>query len=190
MEMPQNEFIETYQEILGEIQNAFEHIDARQVERLVEEMERAEKIFVVGVGRVLLSLQAWVKRFNQLGKKMYFVGEITEPAITSSDLLIVGSGSGNSLFPVAIAKKAKQYGATVVHIGSNIAGDVSPFADFMVRIPVRTKLYLDDEVDSNQPMTTLFEQVLYLLGDTIAKMLLEKDRIELKSLWQYHANLE
>ena len=36
-------------------------------------------------------------------------------------------------------------------------------ADFMVRIPVRTKNYLEDEIDSCQPMTSLFEQSVLLL---------------------------
>ena len=63
-------------------------------------------------------------------------------------------------------------------------------ADFMVRIPVRTKLYLEDEIDSVQPMTSLFEQSVLLLGDTVAKMIVEKHGLDMKELWKYHANLE
>ena len=62
--------------------------------------------------------------------------------------------------------------------------------DFMVRIPVRTKDYLEDEIDSCQPMTTLFDQSLLLLGDIVAKMIIEERKLDMKSLWQYHANLE
>ena len=60
----------------------------------------------------------------------------------------------------------------------------------MVRIPVRTKLYLEDEIDSIQPMTTLFDQTLLLVGDILAKMLIENEHLDMKNLWQYHANLE
>ena len=67
---------------------------------------------------------------------------------------------------------------------------MSEIADFMVRIPVRTKLYLPDEVDSQQPMTSLFEQTLLVLGDIVAKMIIDQRKINLKELWQYHANLE
>ena len=63
-------------------------------------------------------------------------------------------------------------------------------ADFMVRIPVRTKFYLDDEIDSVQPMTTLFEQSVLLVGDILAKMLIDNEHLDMKGLWQYHANLE
>ena len=62
--------------------------------------------------------------------------------------------------------------------------------EFMVRIPVRTKNYLEDEIDSVQPMTSLFEQSLLLFGDVVAKMIIDERQIDMKSLWRYHANLE
>ena len=105
-------------------------------------------------------------------------------------MLIVGSGSGSSLFPLGIAKKARTFGAKIVHIGSNPDGGMKDVADFMVRIPVRTKLYLPDEIDSMQPMTSLFEQSLLLLGDVMASMIIQQKNIVLKELWRYHANLE
>ena len=62
--------------------------------------------------------------------------------------------------------------------------------DIFVRIPVSTKLNLPNEVPSVQPMTSLFEQSLLLLGDTLALMIIREKNIDMKSLWQYHANLE
>ena len=78
----------------------------------------------------------------------------------------------------------------IVHIGSNPNSEMKEIADYMVRIPVRTKLYLEDEIDSCQIMTSLFEQCLLLLGDILAKMIVESRNIDMKALWQYHANLE
>ena len=77
-----------------------------------------------------------------------------------------------------------------MHIGSNPDSEMKDVAEFMVRIPVRTKNYLEDEIDSVQPMTSLFEQSLLILGDTVAKMIIDKKQIDMKSLWKYHANLE
>ena len=64
------------------------------------------------------------------------------------------------------------------------------YTDFFVRIPVQTKLALPGEIPSVQPMTSLFEQCLLLLGDSIALMMVEEKAIDMPSLWQYHANLE
>lgn len=177
--------------VLDELGRTLNSIDPASLERLADEILKAEQVFFVGVGRVLLSLQSVCKRLAHLGIKTHYVGEITEPAITKNDLLIVGSGSGASLFPLGIAKKARSaVDCKIVHIGSNPNSEMKDICDFMVRIPVRTKFYLEDEIDSCQPMTSLFEQSLLLVGDILAKMIIERQNLDMKGLWQYHANLE
>ena len=187
-------FKELYQkaskDVIDELRDTLGRVDVAALEKLANDMLTAEKVFFIGVGRVAMSLQGICKRFSHLGVDTHFVGDVCEPAITDKDLLIVGSGRGMSLFPVAIARKAKQFNAKVVHIGSNPHGDMEPIADYMVRIPVRTRLYLEDEIESCQPMTSLFEQSLLLVGDILAKIIIEKRGMDLKGLWQYHANLE
>jgi len=39
-------------------------------------------------------------------------------------------------------------------------------------------------------MTSLFEQSVLLLGDTLALMMIDEQKLDLKKLWQHHANLE
>lgn len=177
--------------VIDELKKTLDSIDPASLEKLTEAILAADQVFFIGVGRVLLSLQSVCKRLAHLGIKAHYVGEITEPAITKNDLLIVGSGSGASLFPLNIAKKArKTVDCKIVHIGSNPNSEMKDICDFMVRIPVRTKFYLEDEIDSCQPMTSLFEQTLLLVGDILAKMIIEKQQLDMKGLWQYHANLE
>jgi 6-phospho-3-hexuloisomerase len=180
----------TYNMVLGEITDALKGVDVNALDRLVDDILKADDVFLIGVGRVMMSLEAICKRLTHLGIKAHCVGDITEPAIKSTDLLIVGSGSGESIVPVAIAKKAKEFGAKIVHIGSNPNGSVGKYADYMVRIPVQTRLYLPDEVKSSQIMTSLFEQTLLILGDVIAQMIADERHTDFKALWQYHANLE
>jgi 6-phospho-3-hexuloisomerase len=68
---------------------------------------------------------------------------------------------------------------------------MAEFSDFFARIPASKEANLEVEgVESVQPMTSLFEQALLLLGDTIALMMVRERDIEMESLWQYHANLE
>ncbi len=183
-------FITARNTALLEIDLALNSIDINSAEKFCTEILNARKVFCVGVGRVLLSLEAFTKRLAHLGVDAHFVGEITEPAISPGDLLIVGSGSGESLFPLAIAEKAKTLGVQVVHIGSNPESSMAKYADYIVRIPVRTRLALKDEIDSQQPMTSLFEQSLLVFGDIIASMIVEEKALDLHKLWQYHANLE
>lgn len=176
--------------VMGEVSQTMESVSAAEINDLVSAIRAADRVFFTGVGRVLLSLESVAKRLAHLGVKTVIVGQITEPAITDADLLIVGSGSGESAIPLAIARKARQFHATVAHVGSNPNSSMREFSDLFVRIPVQTKLGLEGEVASIQPMTSLFEQCLLLLGDTIALMLIEADEIDMHSLWRCHANLE
>ena len=94
--------------VLQELSLSLGTIKEEEVEHLLEIVLSSRKVFFVGVGRVLLSLQAVAKRWAHLGIDTHIVGEITEPAITSEDVLVVGSGSGTTLFPASIARKAYQ----------------------------------------------------------------------------------
>lgn len=176
--------------VIDEITKSLTAINPTSVKKYLEAIEKAEKVFFVGVGRVLLSLKAICKRYAHLGIHTVVVGDITEPAITDKDVLVVGSGSGETTFPLEIAKKAKKIGATVIHVGSNPEGRISNYTNIFVRIPVESKSKYPDEIQSSQPMTSLFEQSLLLFGDITSMMIVEKKDISLPDLWQYHANLE
>lgn len=78
----------------------------------------------------------------------------------------------------------------VIMIGSNKESSLAQIADFMVRVPTNTKMKFPDEIPSHQIMTSLFEQFLLLYGDIIAKIIVERNNIDMNSLWEYHANLE
>ena len=51
--------------VLAELNAALAGVDAGQVGALIDALESAEKVFFVGVGRVMLSLQAIAKRLKQ-----------------------------------------------------------------------------------------------------------------------------
>ena len=184
-------YTEVKDTVLQELQTVFQNGKEEDVLALAAAICEAETVFVVGVGRVLLMLQAFVKRLNHLGIEATYVGAIDEPAITEHDLLIVGSGSGESAVPLAIVKIAKRYHAKIAHIGSNASSSMTPYEDIFVRIPCSTKLQLQDEIKSLQVMSSLFEQSLLLLADMVALLIVDKKQItDLHALWKKHANLE
>lgn len=184
-------FKKQYNMIFQELKQAFDAIDEQQAVRLAEMIIQADQVFVTGVGRVLLMLQAFVKRLNHLGIQANYVGAVDEPAITDRDLLIVGSGSGESIVPLEITKKAGSFHAKIAHIGANPKSSMTQYEDLFVRIPCSTKLGLPDEIPSAQIMSSLFEQSLLLLADSVAMMIVEQKGItDLHALWRKHANLE
>ncbi len=187
----EDEYKKTSKLVFDEVWEAINSIDCSQTEKLISDICEAEKIFVTGVGRVLLSMQAFVKRLNHLGIEAHCVGDVTEPAITENDILIVASGSGESIVPVAIAKKAKEIGCKrIIHIGSNPNGSLSRYSDYLVRIPVQTRLHLPNEIKSAQIMTSLFEQSLLLYGDIVSMTILNGIDASYSVVEGRHANLE
>jgi 6-phospho-3-hexuloisomerase len=177
--------------VIKECEQALSVVNAEVVAQLIDAILEADKVYFIGVGRVMLALEAMAKRFAHLGIDAHCVGEITEPAITNRDLLIVGSGSGESLIPVAIARKANELGVKIAYIGANPESTVKKISDIFLCIPVSSKITSNNHViNSKQPMTSLFEQSLFLLGDIMAQMIIEYKDIDKEGLWKFHANLE
>ena len=74
-----DEYRNTYTTVLKELDTALGSVDPAAVEALADAVLDADQVFFVGVGRVLLSLQAIAKRLAHLGIRTHYVGEITEP---------------------------------------------------------------------------------------------------------------
>ena len=176
--------------ILKELETALGAADWDAADALATRIMGSDKVFLIGVGRVFLSLQAFAKRLGHIGVSAHCVGAVDEPALTPGDMLIVGSGSGESIVPLAIAAKAKTLGAYIAHIGSNPNGAMRAYVDMFVRIPVGTKLGLPDEIRSEQIMSSLFEQSLLLLGDAVCLCISRHSGRDIRTLWERHANLE
>lgn len=177
-------------EVCEEIRSALTSVEEQNLKELTDLILSAEKVFVVGVGRVLLVMQTFAKRLKHLEIDAHVVGEIVEPPITAHDILIVGSGSGETMISVNIAKLAQKFGAKVGLITSSHKSTLKKLADVSVIIPCPTKLHLPDEPISNQPMGNLFEQSLYILCDCLTIILREKLGITEERMWKTHANLE
>jgi 6-phospho-3-hexuloisomerase len=185
-----NEYLTSLRMVLRECEETLEQVDPDSVEKFIDLALSANRLFFVGTGRVLLALRSISTRLRHVGLETYHVGQTGEPPISQGDLLIVGSGSGESAFPLAIALKAKDFGVQVVHIGSNPKSRLGDITDLFVRIPAATRLQLPGEIPSRQALTSLFEQCLLLFGDIVANMLIGRKGLTAAALWQRHANLE
>jgi 6-phospho-3-hexuloisomerase len=183
-------YVEIASQVIEECGASLNKINPENTSKLIDHLCSGKKVFLTGVGRVLIAEKYIAKRFAHLGIDVHIVGDIAEPRANAGDILIAASGSGESIIPVTIAKKAKNMGLTVIWIGSNTGSTLAKLCDIRVRIPVLTKLNLPGEMTSAQPMTTLFEQTLFLYGDILAMMVMDKKDIDRESLWNIHANLE
>ena len=68
---------ETVKSVLGELDKALGAVEPETVEKFVQAVLEADQVYFVGVGRVLLSLQAICKRLAHLGIKTHYVGAVS-----------------------------------------------------------------------------------------------------------------
>ncbi len=182
---------EYMRKIAEEIGKTAAGVSDQKADRLADRILRSKKVFVAGAGRSGLMLRAFAMRLMHMGFESHVVGETLTPAVEEGDLLVIGSGSGETESLLVMAKKAKQIGAHLVLITIFSQSSIGVYADEVITIPATTAKVLEKAgVDSIQPKGSLFEQALLIFCETIILMLLKKMKIDFAKLMQRHANLE
>lgn len=153
-------------------ENVKDIYDRENLRKFIDFIERAKRVFLIGIGRSGLVARAFAMRLMHLGYEAFVMGETITPRIESRDLLIAISGSGETGYVVAVAKKAKEIGAKVVAITSSENSTLSRLSDFSIVL----KSKFGEEAKKVAPMGTLFEvMALLFLDGTIAEIMEEKN---------------
>ena len=152
---------------------------------------KADRIFVAGAGRSGFVARAFANRLMHMGLTVFFVGEPTTPAIKAGDLLVIGSGSGETGSLVVMAQKAKKIGASVITVTIHPEASIGKLSEAWICIPGATpKSSLEDTVKSVQPMGNAFEQMTWLVYDAVIMILMKKTGRTEEEMFKLHANLE
>ena len=181
------DFLGIKDKVIEEIKDALSKVRKKKVGALIKMLLSAEKVFVAGTGRSMLIMKAFAKRLKHLNLNVHVVGEIIEPPATKRDLLILASGSGESILPLGIARIAKRIGTKVALITAEKDSRIAKLANFVIYISAPTKF---SKKKSFQPLGNLFEQSLLLFCDAVAILIQKKKRIPNRELLEHHANLE
>jgi len=190
---------EAINSIVEHIKQISPRVKEEDVNKFIEMIEKANKVYVYGAGRSGLVAQAFAMRLMHLGIKVHVVGEITTPAIEREDIFITVSGSGETTSVVNYAAIAKKVGAKIIAITSYPESTLGKIADLVLIVPGRVVEAGSKEYNIRQikgehytlaPLGTLFEiSVLILLDSLIAEMMarLRKSEEDLKAR---HATIE
>jgi 6-phospho-3-hexuloisomerase len=182
--------------IIREIGETLDKVPLDAVEALSTRILQHPRIFVAGAGRSSLMVKAFCMRLMHLGLITYMVGETVTPSIDAGDLLLIGSGSGETASLVSIANKACQMGASVALITIYPDSAIGRIADQIVEIkastPKQTGIMNKEAVQpvSVQPMGSLYEQCMLLFLDAVVMDIMREIRISPDIMFQHHANLE
>ena len=183
-------FHENVDQIFKEVVKVLGRLRSADIEPVVEQLLKAQRVYVAGGGRSGLMARAFAMRLMQLGLVTYVVGETTTPAVSAGDVLLVCSGSGETQVTVLVSRVAKDAGAHVIAITANRDSPIAKIADTALVLEAPHKSAPGDGARSIQYAGSLFEQSLLILTDAMA---LEVARALGKTdseLSQRHANLE
>jgi 6-phospho-3-hexuloisomerase len=195
MRLPQRSHLHCYYNlimtVLDEVTYALHSVADVEVAACRQSIHTAKRVFVAGKGRSGLFICAFALRLMQMGLTVYVVDDVTTPAITEGDLLIIASGSGETTALIHYAVQARSLGARVALITAFPHSTVAQQADMVIYIPAPSvKVDSSNEVVSAQPMSNLFEQSLAMLLDIITLQLMEELGINEEQMFARHANLE
>jgi 6-phospho-3-hexuloisomerase len=172
-----------------------------EISRFLEEMLRANRIYVMGAGRSGLVAKAFAMRLMHLGISAFVVGETITPAMKPGDLMIVFSGSGKTKTVADIAETAKEIGGRICLITSNADSRIGKISDVIVIIEHQRDDVEDDAVEfeirqmtgehkSFAPLGTIFETAAMVFADAIISRLMEIKEIDERELRTHHTNIE
>ncbi|MCX6697743.1 MAG: 6-phospho-3-hexuloisomerase [Methanoregula sp.] len=171
------------------------------VEKLIAEILKARRIYVMGAGRSGLVAKAFAMRLMHLGFQAFVVGETITPALNAGDVIVVFSGSGRTKTVADIAETGKEIGAHICLITANADSRIGKIADCIVIIEQHRDDVEDDAVEfeirqmmgehkSFAPLGTLFETVSMIFGDAVISRLMEITKTDETTLKNRHVNLE
>ena len=177
-------------DVLKELSNALAAISEDEIESFVRLILSANRVFLSGAGRSRRAVMAFCMRLMQMGFTAHMVGEVTTPSIEPGDLLVIGSGSGETPTLSCHAKRAGEVGANLALITISPQSSIGRLADVVVRIHAPSPKAANTDSESIQPMGSLFEQSLFLLLDVVVLQLMEKKKDTGAGMFEKHANLE
>jgi 6-phospho-3-hexuloisomerase len=183
---------ELIEKVISEITTCLHFVSGESLAQAGALIEGAPRIFVCGAGRSGLITRALGTRLMHLEKTVHVVGDPTTPGIQAGDLLVIGSGSGKTPTLLAIAQKAQSQGANFLLFTTKPASPLAQLATQYVVLPAPS---LDDaelgrDLNTVQPMGTLFEQSLLILYDVIILWIMRRSGVSASQMRLRHANLE
>ncbi|MDR2053576.1 MAG: SIS domain-containing protein [Treponema sp.] len=182
--------VETAVQAAKELADCLGQIREADVQRLTDDVLSAKRVYFAGAGRSLIALRGVAMRFMHVGIETYVAGDTTTPAFEAGDLLIAGSGSGETAGIINMVTKAKAIGGKTALFTIRPNSTMASLCNPVIIIPAYTDKV---EISAKRPVLpggSQFEQALLLLGDTMILRLAQARGVATDRPFARHANLE
>ena len=159
------------------------------IEVILQKHNQNKRVFIYGAGRSGFVGRCCAQRLMHLGIKSCFISDAVTYQYTKNDLLILISGSGETISTVAIAQKAKQIGGKIVLLGSNPMSTIGKISDHVIEIKGKSKDVAQSQ-KSLAPYTSLFDISALAVLDSIGGLLMNKLGVTEADIDRRHASIE
>ena len=180
-------FNDSIEYIQKKIRDILGKVYIEDIEQAKELFFNAKHVFVYGAGRSGLVAKAFAIRLVHLGFQAFVVGETITIPVQKGDLVVIVSGSGETIPAVMTAEIAHNLGANVISITGKKDSDIEKFATITIFISANC----DEEARKKcAPLGTLFEASVWILLDGLIADLLESKKETEESMRKRHATIE
>lgn len=170
--------------ILSEQRRVQSAVDPNAVAALVNRLGGARRVFLYGVGRNGLMLQALAMRLAHLGLDAHFVGQLAAPPAGPGDVVLVAVALGSLPTADSVLQAGRTAGADLAVITAR--PERVAHADLIVHLPART---MADPPTSPLPLGGAFELALHILCERLVIALMQARGLSDEDLLARHANL-
>ena len=164
-----------------------EKISKGDINKVKKLFFQCNRIFVYGAGRSGLVAKAFAIRLVHLGFQTFVIGETISAPVTKGDLVIIVSGSGETIPAVMTAEIAHKIGAKVVSITGKKRSEIAKYADVTLFISSSCD---EEERKKYAPLGTLFEASVWVLLDGLIADLMDSKNETEEDMRSRHATLQ
>ncbi|MEY8521594.1 6-phospho-3-hexuloisomerase [Lachnospiraceae bacterium 38-10] len=176
--------------ILEELADCFGTLDHENRKNMIDRICGADRIFVAGVGRTGYVMRCFSMRLMQAGYSVFWIGDNNTPSAGEGDLIILGSGSGETGVLCNYMRTAKRMGLNSIVLTTADTSTLAKEADTAIVLKGNSKFQKENDCGSVQPMGALFEQELLIYLDSLILDMMELGLTSADRMKQKHANLE
>lgn len=173
--------------IQKKIKDILGKISEEDIEKVKKLFFQSNRIFVYGAGRSGLVAKAFAIRLVHLGFQTFVIGETISAPVTKGDLVVIVSGSGETIPAVMTAEIARNLGAKVVSITGKKKSEIAKYADVTLFISSSCN---EEERKKYAPLGTLFEASVWILLDGIISDLMHSKNETEEDMRSRHATLQ
>lgn len=171
--------------ILDEMNRMGDALDTHEVKTYVHSLSNrlATKPAIVGLaaGRMGYALRAFIMRLNHMGFNASMIGDTNVPLITTNDIVLVNSSSGETPSILLYVRQARDVGSRVYTTTCNPKSSIGVLSHEVITLP---------RVDSVQLMKSPYEQFSMLLYDYLVIELSSKLKLDPEFTTHNHSILE